>query len=131
MNATATKITFPAGITAADLAVNPRTERVYVTIDWETGRVDVIGKHQSEWGTITFRQFHGHQAYFALAATEKIRDLRRWFAAEIVPLAERVVAGYERRWNGDNHVARFTADAAAARQRIGNLFDLRHESLSI
>lgn len=43
--------------------------------------------------------------------------------AEIAPLAERVVAGFERVWDGNDHVGEFDDDATAAIERIGSLCD--------
>ncbi len=40
---------------------------------------------------------------------------------EIAPLAERVCDGYERVWDGNNHVGRYDADAAQAREQIERL----------
>jgi hypothetical protein len=131
MSTTATKTIFPAGITAADLAVNPRVNRVYVTIDWPTGRINVIGKHESEWGTTTFYRAHGHEGIFRISHLDKVRSLRAFVNEEIAPLAERVVAGYERHWDGNNHVARFTEDAQIALRRIADLFEIRRENLDI
>lgn len=130
MNTVPVKIVVPA-ISAAELAVNPRTHRVYVGIDWATGKMWLAEKHQSEWGTMTFSQLHGHDALFAIANGDKARALRDFLATEIAPLVERVVAGYERHWNGSNHVARLSDDADVASQRIGDLFDIRAERIAI
>ncbi len=44
---------------------------------------------------------------------------------EVLPIAERIVAGYSRRWDGHNHVGEFDADAEAAREEMAALLDGR------
>lgn len=44
---------------------------------------------------------------------------------EVLPIAERIVAGYSRRWDGHNHVGEFDADAEAAREEMASLVDGR------
>jgi hypothetical protein len=42
---------------------------------------------------------------------------------ELRPLADRVIAGYESEWDGNNHVARFDEDAQEAIEEIGELLN--------
>lgn len=44
---------------------------------------------------------------------------------EVLPIAERIVAGYSCEWDGHNHVGRFDADAEAAREEMHDLIDGR------
>lgn len=126
-NATTISITFPRNITASALAAS-RTEKVYLWIDWETGKVDFSSKHQSEWGNTTFHEYHGHSTRFEVSG-DKVRALRAWFKENVAPLVAEVVAGYRSEWNGSNNVARFSEDAQVSLQRIRDLFELRRERL--
>jgi len=53
----------------------------------------------------------------ALATGQSINDLM----TEILPLCERIHAGYERHWDGHNHVARLTEDALEADEEIESM----------
>lgn len=44
---------------------------------------------------------------------------------EVLPIAERIVAGYSCEWDGHNHVGRFDADAEAAREKMHDLISGR------
>ena len=44
---------------------------------------------------------------------------------EVLPIAERIVAGYSCEWDGHNHVGRFDADAEAAREEMHDLISGR------
>ena len=44
---------------------------------------------------------------------------------EVLPIAERIVAGYSCRWDGHNHVGAFDEDAEAAREEMASLISGR------
>lgn len=123
--ATAIKIAFPVGVKAADLTAK-HNEKSYLWIDWETGKVNFHTKHQSEWGNITFHQYHGHSSQFEVSG-DSVRSLRAWFNESIAPLVAEVVAGYSSEWDGSNNKARFTEDAYAALEEIRCRFETRRE----
>lgn len=63
--------------------------------------------------------WHGHTRRWGIATLTA--DAANDLLDEIAPLAERVCDGYERDWDGNNHVARFSADALAAMDEIERL----------
>ena len=92
-----------------------------LVIDWETGNISISECHESQ-NAITFHRYHGHEDAYGLPDAITVSD---WEALneELQPLVERVVAGYESCWDGNNHVARFDDDATAARDEIETLID--------
>ena len=68
-----------------------------------------------------FRVWHGRTLRWAIPAltTEAAEGLLE----EILPLAQRVVEGYQCRWDGSNHVGRLTEAAAEAAEAIRDLCD--------
>jgi len=115
--------------TAATLRVKPRQERVVLSIDWSDGSAVIYKVNRNDWGTMTGRQFHGHESVYVISDKDKARALRAFLKAEIAPFVERVRAGYTRHWDGSNHVARFDYDATIARQYIACRMDTRRETL--
>jgi hypothetical protein len=92
-----------------------------LVIDWENGDISISERHESQ-NAITFHRYHGHEDAYGLPDAITVSD---WEALneELQPLVERVVAGYESCWDGNNHVARFDDDATAARDEIETLID--------
>lgn len=68
-----------------------------------------------------FRIWHGRAIRWAIPAltTEAAEALLE----EILPLAQRVVEGYECRWDGSNHVGKLDEDAQEAAEAIRDLCD--------
>jgi hypothetical protein len=66
---------------------------------------------------VPFSVHHGHRRWSGItqfAPGKAINDIMD----EITPLCERVLAGYESEWDGNNHVARLTEDALEADEEI-------------
>jgi hypothetical protein len=61
--------------------------------------------------------FHGHTRCYGVDARIK-RSALIALMDQIKPLADRVFAGYESVWDGNNHVAKFDADATEADESI-------------
>ena len=74
-------------------------------------------EYDSEIGNaVPMAVHHGHVCRWSIPA---LRDAAvEALLAEIVPLAERVIAGYESVWDGHNNVARYDADATDAISEI-------------
>lgn len=52
-------------------------------------------------------------------------DAANALLSEVLPIAERIVAGYELVWDGNNHVGEYDEDAEAAREEMAALLDGR------
>jgi hypothetical protein len=72
---------------------------------------------------VPFDVYHQHVLRVALSRPLRA-DAANRLLAELAPLAERVVAGYSREWDGQNVVARYTDDAIAAHAEIERRCDL-------
>ena len=70
---------------------------------------------------IPFSVYHRRTLRWGIPALTA--DAANALLAEIAPLAERVVAGYERTWDGNNHVGEYTDDAQEAIEAIRDLCD--------
>lgn len=96
------------------------TQPVYVTLDCESGDLSAAASGIIGNGTPM-------RVWNSLARQWRIPALTETAAnallAEIAPLAERVVAGFERVWDGSDHVGEYDDDATAAIERIGSLCD--------
>lgn len=90
----------------------------YVELDCDRGIL--YATYNSEIGSaVPMSVYHGHAQRWGIAclkgpAANKLLE-------KIKPLAERVIAGYERVWNGNNYVAKFADDAAEAIDKIEGL----------
>lgn len=95
--------------------------RLYLRADWSDGELDFVERRPGDG--VPAREWHGHLEAFALPVQGV--TARDWvFLQEaLAPLVGRVMAGYEEAWNGNNHVAQFSADAQAAREEIGRLIE--------
>lgn len=92
----------------------------YIELDCAEGTL--LASYNGEIGNaVPAAVYHGHEQRFGIPelTTEAADELM----AEIAPIAERVVAGYESEWNGNNHVACFTDDALAAIDEITKICD--------
>jgi hypothetical protein len=90
----------------------------YVQLDCETGKL--LADWNGEIGNaVPVRVHHGHVQRWGIPA---LRDgAANALLEEIAPLAERVVAGYDSEWDGNNHVAAFDDDASEAIVEISAL----------
>jgi len=59
------------------------------------------------------REWHGYVQAWNLNGIPTTREANA-ILTEMKPLAQRIVAGYESVWDGNNHVARYSDDAQAA-----------------
>lgn len=92
-----------------------RPQDVYVTLDCANGRL--TAECSSEIGSgIPVAVCHGHVQRWSIPALKA--DVVNALLREIAPLAERMIAGYERVWDGHNHVAEFSEDADEADDAI-------------
>jgi hypothetical protein len=92
----------------------------YVELDCKNETLSA--SYNAEIGNaIPFSVYHCHNQRWGIPAlTESAaNDL----LDEILPLAERAVAGYESEWDGNNHVAKFDDDAQAALDEIAEICD--------
>jgi hypothetical protein len=87
----------------------------FVALNCESGRL--YASHNTEIGNaVPFAVHHGHVQRWSIPA---LRDgAANDLLDELAPIAERIVAGYVSRWDGHNHVAKFTADATEAIDEI-------------
>jgi predicted transcriptional regulator len=72
-------------------------------------------------GAVPFSVYHGHDQRWDIPCLTA--DAANSLMEDILPLAERVVAGYESVWDGQNQVAEFDDDARAAIDEINGLCD--------
>jgi hypothetical protein len=90
-----------------------QTQRQECHIELDCANGILSAGYNSEIGTaIPNSVYHGHDQRFGIDLVRGSTVNR--LMEKIVPLAERVVAGYESRWDGNNYVARFTDDAQEA-----------------
>ena len=92
----------------------------YIELDCENEKLSA--SYNAEIGNaIPFSVYHGLDQRWGIPCLtgDTVNDL----LDEIAPLAERVIAGYESDWNGNNHVATFTDDAQAAIDEITEICD--------
>lgn len=93
---------------------------VFVELDARTGHLTASFDPEVGSGTPT-DVWNGHVVRWTIPPLRA--DAANRLLAEVAPLAERVVAGYSVRWDGNNHVAKFTKDAATAIDEIERLCD--------
>lgn len=93
---------------------------VYVELDCESETLSAEVDTAIGPGT-PFRVWHGRAIRWAIPAlTESAAE---GLLLDLIPLAQRVVDGYECRWDGSNHVGRLTEDAREAAEAIRDLCD--------
>lgn len=90
--------------------------RLYLRADWSDGALDFVERRAG--GGVPAREWHGHLEAFALPVQGV--TVRDWGLLQeaLQPLVARVMAGYESEWSGSDRVARFSADADAAREEM-------------
>lgn len=92
-----------------------KAQPCYVSLDCASGRL--TAEHDPEIGNaVPFVVYHGHVQRWSIPALKA--DVVNALLREIAPLAERMIAGYERVWDGHNHVAEFSEDADEADDAI-------------
>lgn len=97
-----------------------RPQSCFVELDCRDGRLSA--EADPEIGNASpVDVHHGHRQRWTIPALKA--QAANALLAEIAPLADRVCAGYSSEWNGSNHVARFTADAAETIEEIASLCD--------
>jgi hypothetical protein len=96
-----------------------RPQRAVVAIDARDGAI--LADYDPEVGdAVPMDVYHGHVLCWHISpyiTAEALDEL----LATIQPLAERIIAGYESEWDGQNHVARYDADAQRAIDQIEEL----------
>jgi hypothetical protein len=98
--------------------------RSYLVLDWGRRQVDVEWRNSSQTG-MTFYEWHGHQVALPLPANVDARRLTEWIT-EHMPTLVLIADGYESAWDGNNHVAQFSAAASAALDNLAIAADM-HE----
>jgi len=101
------------------------SQGIYIELDCKNETLSV--SYNAEIGNaVPFSVYHGHEQRWGipLLTTDAINSL----LDEIEPLAERVVAGYESEWDGNNHVAEFDEDAQNALDEIEELCNAAEEN---
>ncbi len=95
-------------------------QRVVVSLDAE--HRELSASTTTEIGNgVPMRVYHGHVRRWTIPALNA--DAANALLAEIAPIAARVCDGYETRWNGNNHVAKYDEDAEKACEEIRDLCD--------
>lgn len=90
----------------------------FVSLDAASG--DLGAGYNPEIGNaVPARVFHGHVRRWRIPPLKA--QAANALLEKISPLAERVTAGYEKVWDGHNHVGRYTKDATAAADAIHEL----------
>jgi hypothetical protein len=107
-----------------------QTQRQGCYIELDCPNKTLSAHYNSEIGNaIPFSVYHGHDQWFGI-------NLMRGSTAdalmeEILPLAQRVVDGYDSVWNGSNHIAKFTDDAQNAIDEIEAICDSAEGDLEV
>jgi hypothetical protein len=98
--------------------LNPQPCYVELDCDKET----LSASYNGEVGNaVPFTVYHGHDQRWGIPCLTA--DAVNEFMEEILPLAQKIVDGYESIWNGHNHVADFTEDAQEAIEEIESKCD--------
>lgn len=87
-----------------------------ICLNCETGSVWAC--YNTEVGSaVTMDEYHGHIQTFNVPAYTSGATLN-WLMEHLRPEFERIVSGYTSEWNGSNHVARFSIEAAETLDRL-------------
>ena len=92
----------------------------YVSLDCQKGYLTADFNPEIGSG-VPVAVYHGHVQRWSIPVLSA--DAANSLLEEIAPFAERMVAGYERVWDGNNHVAAFSDDADEADDAIISLCD--------
>lgn len=94
-----------------------QTQRQGCYLELDCANRTLSASYNAEIGNaIPFSVYHGHDQRFGIGLMRG--ETADALMEEILPLAQRVVDGYESHWDGNNHVARFTDDADDAIEEI-------------
>lgn len=92
----------------------------HVELDCDTGKLSA--SHNTEIGSgVPVKVWHSRTLRWRIPALTA--EAANALLEEIAPLCERIVAGYEKVWDGNNHVGQFDDDAIAARDEVYALCD--------
>lgn len=92
----------------------------HVELDCDTG--ELSASHNTEIGSgVPVKVWHSRTLRWRIPALTA--EAANALLEEIAPLCERIVAGYEKVWDGNNHVGQFDDDAIAARDEVYALCD--------
>lgn len=92
-------------------------QSAYVELDLRE-RTLSAGTDPEIGNAVPFSVYHGFERRYPIPALAA--DVANELMAELRPLAERICAGWEETWDGNNHVARLGEDAEAAEEEIRN-----------
>lgn len=90
-----------------------------LVIDWATGNISTDELYHDDNGTPAV-EYYGYETAYCIPTAITEEDYKA-LSEKLKPLIERVVAGYENRWNDNYVVATFTADAEEATDTIENI----------
>lgn len=92
---------------------------MYISLDLEDG--ELTASYNGEIGNaVPSNVWHGHtrRYYFpGILSVESINSIM----AELKPLAQKIIDGYESVYNGNNYVARLSPDAITAEEELENI----------
>ncbi len=91
-------------------ASQDKAQPCYVELDCRSRTLRAC--HAEEIGATPADVYHGHVRRYAIDTLKS--DSAERLLYDLAPLAERVCDGYERVWNGRNHIGRLSRDAASA-----------------
>jgi len=103
---------------------NPQPCYIELDLRNETLTADYNGEIGN---AVPFSVWHGHEQRYPIPCMVAVAA--NALLAEIAPLAERVLAGYECVWDGNNHVANFTDDAQEADNEISAICEREMENI--
>lgn len=86
--------------------------RSYLILDWGEREARIEWRHQSQTGCMLY-EWHGHQSALCLPPNVDARRLVAWLDGHAAQLTQ-ITDGYESAWDGHNHVAQFSSEAAEA-----------------
>ncbi len=91
-----------------------------VELDPESDPPTLTARYNPEIGNaVPFAVYHGRVLRWSIPILKA--DAANTLLEEILPLAERIVAGYDCRWDGSNHVGHLDDDATEAQEAIADL----------
>lgn len=92
----------------------------HVELDCDSG--ELSASHNAEIGSgVPVKVWHSRTLRWRIPALTA--EAANALLEEIAPLCERIVAGYEKVWDGSNHVGQFDDDATEARDAVHALCD--------
>lgn len=98
-----------------------------VVFDFADSTCGTYDRHQSH-NSVSFYEYHGHAASYILPTNVDAIKFAAWIAEDIMPILNRIQAGYSSEYDGNNTVAKFTDDAREAKEELGDIFDNNGET---